>query len=162
MVGKVIFPAAFKAAITSVHMEMFYRDFYNDGQYWAQKFAKNKEWSEKVRMTYHMTLAGLSRCPNKCEYLRPILNGNPILALNYSEFSALIANEKSFTQVKRMHLSTQDLIGPVKAFHHLTGAGNMGHCSTSTDMSKPRVKRECRRRPRLPLRVLYFRSRAKM
>ena len=125
IIGKVVFPAAFKAAITSVHMEMFYRDFYNDGQYWVQKCSKNKEWSEKIWMNYHMTLAGLSRYPNKGEYLKPVLDGHPILALNYSDFSALMANIKSFTQVKWQKLTTQDLIGPVKAFHQVTGVGNM-------------------------------------
>jgi len=76
-------------------------------------------------MNYHMTLAGLSRYPNKGEYLKPVLDGHPILGLNYSDFSALMANIKSFTQVKWQKLTTHDLIGPVKAFHQVTGAGNM-------------------------------------
>lgn len=36
-----------------------------------------------------------------------------------------MANTKSFTLVNWQKVTTQDLIGPVKAFHQVTGAGNM-------------------------------------
>ena len=42
-----VFPAAFKAAMASSHMELFYRDFYNDGSQWGAKISKGRAWSEK-------------------------------------------------------------------------------------------------------------------
>ena len=69
------------------------------------------------------------KSPHKGEFLRPLLDGNPILALDHSDFSALMANEKSFTQMRWKELSTKDVIGPVKAFHQVTGAGNMANAA---------------------------------
>ena len=40
-----------------------------------------------------------------------------------------MANEKSFTQMQWKELSTKDVIGPVKAFHQVTGAGNMANAA---------------------------------
>ena len=51
------------------------------------------------------------------------------MALDHADFCALMANEKSFTQMRWKELSAKDVIGPVKALHQVTGAGNMANAA---------------------------------
>ena len=45
-----------------------------------------------------------------------------IESLNFQE---LMAGVKTFAEVEMKHLTSNDLFGPIKAFHQVTGAGNM-------------------------------------
>ena len=108
-----------------VHMEVCYREFYNGGQSWAQKCLGQRTWNEPIWINYHMTFAGYSRWPKPGEYLKPIQDARPILALDYWNFQELLAGVKTFADVEMKHITSNDLLGPVKAFHQVTGAGNM-------------------------------------
>ena len=121
---KMIVKAVFRAAM-QVHMEVCYREFYNGGQSWAQKCHGQRTWNEPIWINYHMTFAGYSRWPKPGEYLKPIQDARPILALDYWNFQELLAGVKTFADVEMKHITSNDLFGPVKAFHQVTGAGNM-------------------------------------
>ena len=72
-----------------------------------------------------MTWAGYTRWPGTGEYLKPVQDGRPILALGHWDFEELMAGIKSLEEVALQHLTSNDLIGPVTAYHQVTGAGNM-------------------------------------
>ena len=82
------------------HLELFYREFYNDGAAWGLKISGKgptvRYWCEEYWSCYHMTHAGLSDLPQKGAWLRPILDGNSVMALGHADFTALMTNEKSF------------------------------------------------------------------
>ena len=71
IINKHAIPAAFKALMSSTHMELFYRDLFNDGSEWGVKISKNRYWCEAIWSCYHVTLAGLSDLPRKGEFVRP-------------------------------------------------------------------------------------------
>ena len=87
-INKHVIPAAFKAAMSSSHMELFYRELYNNGAQWGVKIAKQRWWCEDIWSCYHMTLSGISDLPQKGTWLRPLLDGNAILALGQTDFTA--------------------------------------------------------------------------
>ena len=91
--------AAFKAAMY-VHMEFCYRDFYNGGKTKALKCCGHRVWCESIWMNYQMTFAGYLRWPQPGEYLNPIQDGKPIMALDYQNFHELMASVKTFKNAR--------------------------------------------------------------
>ena len=61
-IKKHVILAAFKAAMCTLHLEVFYRDFYNDGAAWGLKIPGKgptvRYWCEEYWSCYQMTLAG--------------------------------------------------------------------------------------------------------
>ena len=132
-INKHVIAAAFQAAMCTSHLELFYREFYTDGAAWGLKISGKgstaRYWCEEYWPCYHMTLAGLSELPQKGAWLRPILDGNSVMALGHADFTALMTNEKSFTEMRWREISTTGVIGPVREFHQVTGAGNFANAA---------------------------------
>ena len=69
--------------------------------------------------------------------MKPVQDGRPILALNHWDFQELMAGVKTFAQVEMQHLTSNDIFGPIKAFHQVTGAGNMAIAAQIPTVTNP-------------------------